>query len=276
MTTHIGATTTLPNGLPMPWLGLGTWQAADGSEVELAVQAALEIGYRGIDTATIYKNEVGVGRAVAASSIPREEIFLTTKVWNDDQGFDNTLRAFEASRKRLGLDYIDLYLVHWPVQGQFHDTWRALEKLYRDNRVRAIGVSNFLIHHLDDLLATAEIVPMVNQVEFHPHLLQPELLAFCRERRIQIEGWAPLMRGGIFEIAEIGQLAKKHGKTPAQIVLRWNLQHEVVVIPKSTSLDRLRENADLFNFELAPEDMAVLDGLDQRRRIGPDPDNFSF
>jgi len=266
----------LYNGVKMPWLGLGVWRAQEGGEVENAVKTAIRIGYRSIDTAAMYGNEAGVGRAVRESGVPREELFITTKVWNTDQGYDSTLAAFEASLQRLGMDYVDLYLIHWPVAGKYKETWKALEKIYRDGRARAIGVSNFQVHHLEDLMADAEIKPMVNQVEFHPYLTQVELREYCSQHGIQVEAWRPLMKGEVANVPEIRELAVKYGKTPAQIVLRWNLQHGVVTIPKSVSESRIRENADLFDFELSREDMAKLDGLNRNQRFGPDPDNFDF
>lgn len=267
---------TLYNGVPMPWLGLGTFKSAMGGDVEQAVRWALELGYRHIDTATIYGNEAGIGQAIRQSGVPRQDLFITTKLWNSDQGFDATLRAYDASLKRLGLDYIDLYLVHWPVQGKFPDTWKALEKLYADKRVRAIGVSNFLVHHLKELLATAQVVPMVNQVEFHPFLLQPALLEYCRQQKIVVEAWGPLFRGDVGKMAEFQNLATKYGKSVPQLLLRWDLQHGVVTIPKSTKRERIQANAELFDFEISPEDMAAIDRLDRGLRIGPDPDNFNF
>jgi diketogulonate reductase-like aldo/keto reductase len=276
MTLHISEAVELANGVKMPWLGLGVYKAKEGEEVEQAVKAALRIGYRSIDTAAFYDNEEGVGRAVRESGVSREELFITTKVWNTDQGYDSTLAAFEASLRRLGMEYVDLYLIHWPVKGKYKETWRALETLYREGRVRAIGVSNFQVHHLEDLMADAEIKPMVNQVEFHPFLTQETLRAFCRKEGIQLEAWSPLMRGEVMNVPEIVELSKKYGKTPAQIVLRWDLQHGVVTIPKSVREERIRENADLFDFELSAEDMAKLDALNRNHRFGPDPDNFHF
>ncbi|MDI3256978.1 MAG: aldo/keto reductase [Kyrpidia sp.] len=272
----ISETAILSNGVPMPWFGLGVYKAEDGEEVERAVLTALEVGYRNIDTAAMYGNEAGVGRAVKASGIPREQMFLTTKVWNTDQGYDSTLKAFEESRRRLGVDYVDLYLIHWPVKGKYKETWKALERLYRDGWVRAIGVSNFQIHHLEDLLAGCEIPPMVNQVEYHPRLTQKPLLAFCEEHRIQLEAWSPLMRGRIFDDPVVRRLAEKYNKSPAQIVLRWDLEHRVATIPKSVRPERIRENADIFDFQLAPQDVANLDQLNRDQRVGPDPDHFHF
>lgn len=265
----------LSSGVKMPWLGLGVWRVKDGNEVVSAVKHAIRCGYRSIDTAALYGNEQGVGRAVKASGIPRDELFITTKVWNSDQGYEHTLQAFEESRKKLGLEYLDLYLIHWPVQGKYNDTWKALEKLYKDGSVRAIGVSNFQIHHLKDLIANNEVIPMVNQVEFHPLLNQKELLSFCKENRIQLEAWSPLMQGNL-NIPVLIELSRKYEKSPAQIVLRWDLQHEVAAIPKSVTPHRIEENADIFDFELSAEDIDQLDALNLNKRFGPDPDNFNF
>ena len=274
--TDIKGTFPLHNGVEMPYLGLGVYLAREGKEVENAVGWALEAGYRHIDTASAYQNEKGVGAAVRNSGLDRREVFVTTKVWNTDQGYESTLRAFDASLARLGLEYLDLYLVHWPVKGKYRETWQALEELYREGRVRAIGVSNFLQHHLEDLLQRAEIVPMVNQMEFHPWLVQEPLLGYCRQRGIQYEAWSPLMQGKIGQVPEIGKIARKYGKTEAQVVLRWDLQKGVVTIPKSSNPERIKANAALFDFELSPEDMALLDSLDKTHRFGPDPDHFDF
>ncbi|MBU7314479.1 aldo/keto reductase [Paenibacillus oleatilyticus] len=268
-------TTVLNNGVRMPWLGLGVWKTKEGDEVVQAVQHALEAGYRSIDTAAVYGNEAGVGQAVQASNIPRDQLFITTKVWNADQGYDSTLRAFEESRRKLQLEVIDLYLIHWPGKDKYKETWKALEKLYKDGLVRAIGVSNFKVHHLEDLLQDSEIVPAVNQVEFHPLLIQQELRTFCKEHKIQLEAWSPLMQGNL-DLPLLSELAGKYGKTPAQIILRWDLQHGVVTIPKSIRESRIRENIDVFDFTLSDEDMARLDGLNQDRRFGPDPDYIEF
>jgi diketogulonate reductase-like aldo/keto reductase len=272
---HLTDTTTLNNGVKMPWFGLGVWRVEAGAQVEDAVKSALANGYRSLDTAAIYGNEEGVGRGIKESGVPREEIFVTTKVWNANQGYESTLAAFDESLEKLGLDYLDLYLIHWPKEGKYKDTWRAMEKLYKDGRVRAIGVSNFHVHHLQDLLADAEVVPAVNQVEYHPLLNQTELLAFCREHKIQLEAWSPLMQGNL-DLPILAQLAQKYGKSPAQIVLRWDLQNEVVTIPKSITPSRIQENAQVFDFELSAEDMAALGALNQNKRFGPDPDNFDF
>ncbi|MCK7605409.1 aldo/keto reductase [Geobacillus stearothermophilus] len=268
--------TTLHNGVKMPWVGLGVYKVKEGEEVRSAVRTALEIGYRHVDTAAFYENEEGVGRAIRESGIPREQVFVTTKVWNTDQGYETTLKAFDASLKKLGFDYVDLYLVHWPVKGKYKETYKALEKLYKDGYVRAIGVSNFQIHHLQDVLADCEIKPMVNQVEYHPRLTQKELQAFCRENGIQLEAWSPLMRGEILTEPTIVEIGKKYGKTPAQVVLRWDLQHGVVTIPKSVTPARIKENADIFDFSLTDEEMKQIDALNLNKRVGPDPDNFNF
>lgn len=260
----------------MPWLGLGVLHIAEGEAVENTVRWGLETGYRHIDTAAIYGNEVGVGRAIKQSDVPRADIFVTTKVWNRDQGYAQTLAAFEASLERLGMDYVDLYLVHWPVEGKYIETWRALETIYDSGRARAVGVSNFLVHHLENLLAEARIGPMVDQVEFHPYLQQPDLQAFCRQHQIQLEAWRPIMKGQVNQLPELVELGQKYGKTPVQITLRWMVQRGVVAIPKSEQQARIQSNADIFDFELAAEELAVIDGLDRRERLGADPDNFHF
>ncbi len=274
--TDIKGTFTLHNGVEMPYLGLGVYLSKDGQEVSNAVKWALQAGYRHIDTASIYANEEGVGSGIKVSGIPREDVFLVSKVWNSDQGYDSTLKAFDDSLERLGTDYLDLYLIHWPVAGKYKDTWKALEKLYKEKRIRAIGVSNFMQHHLEDLLGEAEIVPMVNQMEFHPYLVQQSLIDFCNSKHIQYEAWSPMMQGHIFKDPEFQKLASKYNKTIAQIVLRWDLQKGVVTIPKSSKKERILANADLFDFELSQEDMDHLDSLDKSQRFGPDPDNFDF
>ena len=266
----------LHNGVYMPYLGLGVYLSKDGTEVINAVKWALEAGYRHIDTAAIYGNENGVGHGVRESGIPREDIFLVSKVWNSDQGYESTLKAFDESLHRLKTDYLDLYLIHWPVKGKYKETWKALEHLYEQKRIRAIGVSNFLQHHLEDLLKDAAIVPMVNQVEYHPYLAQPALKSFCELREIQYEAWSPLMQGHVFEIDVFKKMAARYHKTIAQIVLRWDLQKGVVTIPKSSKKDRIIDNANIFDFELSDTDMALLDGLDRGKRFGPDPDTFDF
>jgi diketogulonate reductase-like aldo/keto reductase len=269
---------TLANGVAMPWLGLGTWRSAEGAEVEAAVRTALAVGYRHIDTAAVYRNETGVGRAIRESGVPREEIFLTTKVWNDAQreGPEAVRRAFDDSLAKLGVDTIDLYLVHWPVAGRWMDTWRVLEDLYEQGRCRAIGVSNFLVHHLEEMLPECRVRPMVDQVEFHPWLVQPELLALCEREGIRHEAWSPLMQGRFTELEPLADIAARVGRTPAQVLLRWNLQKGSVTIPKSVTPQRIRENAGILDFELAAEDVARIDGLDRGQRIGPHPDEIEF
>ncbi len=268
--------TTLHNGVKMPWFGLGVYLSEEGQEVINAVKAAVKAGYRSIDTAAFYKNEEGVGQAIKESRIPREELFITTKVWNTDQGYESTLAAFNESLKKLDLEYIDLYLIHWPVKETYKETWKALETLYKEGKVRAIGVCNFQIHHLEDLLADAEIAPMVNQVEYHPRLTQKELLAYCQEHNIQLEAWSPLGRGRMLDEPTLQELAAKYGKTVAQIILRWDLQTGVVTIPKSVKEQRIIENADIFDFELSKADMDKIDSLNRDQRNGPDPDNFNL
>jgi len=268
----------LNNGVLVPQLGLGVWQAKDGTEVERAIAVAFENGYRLIDTAKIYGNETGVGNAMKASGLKREEIFLTTKLWNSDQGYDQTMRAFDGSLQRLGTDYVDLYLIHWPMPkvGKFTDTWKAFEKLYADKRVRAIGVSNFMVTHLEELLSASDLVPAVNQVELHPRLAQRELREFCDQHDIEVESYSPLMHGGeVLDEDAVKQIANRHSKTPAQVVLRWHIQNGLIVIPKSVTPSRIKENIDIFDFELTAKDMAAIDAMDNGGRINPHPDNLN-
>lgn len=275
--TDIGGTCTLNNGVKMPYFGLGVYACNEGKEVIDAVTWALDTGYRHIDSAALYGNERGVGEAVNNHGIPREEVFVVSKVWNSDQGYENTLMAFESSMKKLNLDYLDLYLIHWPVQGKYIDTWKALERLYEEGRIRAIGISNFLDRHIEELLKEAEIIPMVNQMEFHPYLIQQSLIDFCESKGIQYEGWSPLMRGLVFNIDLFKQLSKKYGKSIAQVTLRWNLQKGVVAIPKSSRKERITHNAQIFDFEISEDDMTLIDGLDRNYPvIGPHPDSFDF
>ncbi|OBQ54118.1 aldo/keto reductase [Tamlana sp. s12] len=274
--TDISGFFTLRNGVKMPYLGLGVYLSKDGQEVTNAVHWALEAGYRHIDTAAIYRNEKGVGEGIKTSNVSRKDIFVVNKVWNSDQGYEKTLKAFDKSLKQLQLDYIDLYLVHWPVTGQYKDTWRALEELYRQKKVRAIGVSNFLKHQLEDLMESATIIPMVNQMEFHPYLVQQELIDFCQQHQIQYEAWSPLMQGKVFDLPELQLLANKYNKCIAQIVLRYNLQKGIACIPKSSKRKRIISNADIFDFELSEADTTYLDDMDRNHRFGPNPDNFEW
>jgi diketogulonate reductase-like aldo/keto reductase len=266
----------LNNGVKMPWLGLGVFRAEDGKEVENAVVTALKHGYRSIDTAAVYQNERGVGLGMKKSGVPREEVFLTSKVWTSDQGYKSTMRAFEESLDRLQTNYLDLYLIHWPKGKLSSETWKAMEELYEKGLIRAIGVSNFLVHHLEDFLPECKVIPAVNQIEFHPELIQPELLEYCRGKGIQPEAWSPIMKGKVLNIPVLQELAAKYGKTPVQIVLRWDIQKGVVTIPKSVKPERIISNADIFDFELSDEDMAKIDSLDKNRRLGFHPDEIPF
>jgi diketogulonate reductase-like aldo/keto reductase len=268
-----GSTVTLRGGVEMPRLGLGVWQSAPGEETRDAVAAALAAGYRLVDTARAYRNEADVGAAVRASGIPRGDLFVTTKLWNSDHGYDRALRAIDASLASLGLEQVDLYLVHWPVEGLRGETWRAMERILAEGKARAIGVSNYTVRHLDELLGEAKAPPSVNQVEFSPFLHQRALLAHCRRHGIQLEAYGPLVRGHRMDSPVLARVAAKHRRTPAQVLLRWGLQHDLVVIPKSVRAERIRENADLYGFALDAEDMAALDGLDEGYRTSWDPTN---
>ncbi len=273
-------TTTLHNGVEMPWFGLGVFKVEEGPELVNAVKMAIKHGYRSIDTAAIYENEEGVGQGIREglkeAGISREDLFVTSKVWNADLGYESAIAAYEESLKKLGLEYLDLYLIHWPVEGKYKEAWRALETLYKEGKVKAIGVSNFQIHHLKDLMEDAEVKPMVNQVECHPRLTQKEVQAFCKEQGIQLEAWSPLMQGELLDNDVLQAIATKHGKSVAQVILRWDLQNGIVTIPKSTKEHRIVENSTIFDFELTEEEMNQIDGLNQNHRVGPDPDNFDF
>ena len=273
---NLQSTKTLTNGIEMPLLGLGVYKMTDREETLQAIEKALKVGYRAIDTASLYGNEKEVGEAIRHAGIAREEIFVTTKVWNSDHGYDATLRAFEGSLRKLNLDYIDLYLTHWAVPETFEETYRAIERLYDEKLIRATGVSNHHEHHLEKLLAKANVAPMVNQVELHPYLQQDALKAFCREHQIAITAWSPLGRGGVLHDPTILEISQEVGKTAAQVVLRWHLQNDTIIIPKSVTPSRIEENAQLYDFELTPEQMNKLHALNRNHRFGQDPDNFKF
>ena len=276
MVNHLTDSAVLNNGVKIPWLGFGVFLSPPGDVTQMSVRTALEVGYRHIDTAMIYENESDVGQAIRDSGVNREEIFVTTKVWNADQGYELTLKAFDISRKLLGMDVIDLYLVHWPVIGKYVETYRACEKLYQEGKVRAIGVSNFLVHHLEYLLPRIEVPPTINQVEWHPWLQLPALVRYCRKHNIQLEAWAPLIQGQGMNIPIVVEIGKKYGKSPAQVLLRWDLQRKVVTIPKSNTPSRIKENTEIFDFKLSREDMAAINALDENKRVAADPDYFDF
>jgi diketogulonate reductase-like aldo/keto reductase len=262
--------TTLNNGIQMSLYGLGAWDMY-GKEAEQAVLDALEIGYRLIDTATLYNNEKEIGDAIRKSGIPRSEIFVTTKVPNSQQGYDATLKAFDASMKVLNIGYIDLYLVHWPIKGKRKDTWMALEKLFIDKRVRAIGVANYLMPFLKELETYRLIVPAVDQIEFSPWLFLKNEFQYCKEHNIQLQSYSPLTRRKKFNDKRLQELCKKYNKTPAQIILRWNIEHFISTIPKSSNKKRLQENFDIFDFSLSKEDLDLMDSFDENFRVVEDP-----
>lgn len=274
--TDLKGTVKLANGIEMPYFGLGVFKTNEGTEVENSVKWALESGYRHIDTAAIYKNERGVGNALKASGIPRNELFITTKAWNDNQRNNTVMKGFEESLDLLQTDYVDLYLIHWPVLGKYTATWKVMEEIYRSGRAKAIGVSNFLQHHLEDIFGIAEIKPMVNQVECHPYLVQQPLLDFCRTHDIVFEAWSPIMRGAVNDIPLFIEFSEKYKKTPVQIVLRWDLQKGIVTIPKSVHQERIKSNADIFDFVLSIEDIHRINALDKNERYGSHPDTFKF
>jgi diketogulonate reductase-like aldo/keto reductase len=267
----INSKVKLNNDLEMPYFGLGVYLMDPGEETWQAVSIALEAGYRLIDTAAMYGNERDVGLAIKESNILREEVFVTTKLWNSDHGYDRTLRAFDKSLKLLDMDYIDLYLIHWPVEGLRKETWRAMEKIYHNGRCRAIGVSNYTISHLTELLDCADVPPAVNQVEFSPFLYQKDLQDFCNSKNIRLEAYSPLTRTKKFNNSTIQKIAEKYQKSSAQIMIRWALQHEVIVIPKSSNRERIRENALVFDFSISAEDMETLNGLNQNYHVSWDP-----
>jgi diketogulonate reductase-like aldo/keto reductase len=268
------ATVKLNNGADIPLLGLGVYQSPPGKTTQDAVRHALKCGYRLVDTARIYGNEQDVGLAIRESGSPREEVFVTTKLWNSDHGYDSTIRACEESLRRLGLKSLDLYLIHWPVSGVRNESWRAMEKLLKDGKCRAIGVSNYTINHLSEMLASSNTIPAVNQVEFHPFLYQQELLEYCRGHGIQLEAYSPLTRGERLNHPKVVEIAKKHGRTPAQVLIRWAVQHSVVAIPKSVRNERILENSRVFDFTLSLSEMKALDSLNEDFRTCWDPSNL--
>ncbi|MFG3435514.1 aldo/keto reductase [Lysinibacillus fusiformis] len=274
-------TVTLNNGLKMPLVGYGVFRVPEGEDLAEAVKTAIAKGYRSIDTAQVYRNEESVGRGIRAAIeeglVTREELFITSKVWNDGLSYEETLAAYDSSLEKIGLDYLDLYLVHWPgIDTNYVEVYKALEKIYQDGRVRSIGVSNFHVHHLEKLLKETKVIPVINQIEFHPHLTQEEVRAYCTDKDIQVEAWSPLMNGALLEEALIQELASKYDKTPAQIVLRYDVQHNVVTIPKTMTATRMVENLDVFDFTLTDGEMARLDALNDGLRCGPDPEKFNF
>ncbi|GAB1810438.1 aldo/keto reductase [Priestia megaterium] len=280
MMKNLQDTVTLHNGVKMPGFGLGVFKVEEGPELVNAIKVAIKHGYRSIDTAAIYGNEEGVGQGIRQglkeAGISRENVFVTSKIWNSDLGYEATIAAYETSLKKLGLDYLDLYLIHWPVEGKYKEAWRALETLYKEGKVKAIGVSNFQVHHLKDLMEDAEIKPVINQVEYHPRLTQKELQAFCEKHYIQLEAWSPLMQGELLDNEVLTEIANKHNKSVAQVILRWDVQNGIITIPKSTKEHRIVENASIFDFELNKEEIERIDELNQNHRVGPDPDNFDF
>jgi 2,5-diketo-D-gluconate reductase A len=271
---ELSPTLAFSDGHRIPQLGLGVYKIRDDAEAVAAVRTALEVGYRHIDTATLYRNEAAVGRAIRESDIDRADVFVTTKVWNDQQGFDETLRAFDESLAKLGFDYVDLYLIHWPAprQDRYVATWHALERLRAEGRARSIGVSNFKPHHIERLMAESDTVPVINQVELHPFLPQHETRAFDEAHGILTESWSPLARGRVLTSPVIERVAAKHGVSPAQAVIRWHLQQRLVVIPKSAHPDRIRSNFDVFGFTLDDDDLEAIAGLESGFRTGADPD----
>ncbi|MER2127260.1 aldo/keto reductase [Solibacillus sp.] len=273
---NLQSTKKLANGILMPRLGLGVYKMTDRDETLQAITTAIDLGYRAIDTAALYYNEEEVGEAIRNASVKREELFVTTKVWNSDQGYDNTLRAFETSLKKLDMDYVDLYLTHWPVEGKFVDTYRAIERLYEEKLIRVPGVSNHHEHHLQQVLASCNVAPMVNQVELQPYLNQAELRAFCQEHQIAVTAWSPLGRGHVLNDETITRIAADYGVTPAQVILRWHIQNDVLVIPKSVTPSRIKENSEVFHFELTEATMQEINALNRNERFGQSPDSFKF
>ena len=274
MNLEISTTIEMNNGVKIPLLGLGTYLSESGSVAEKAVKSALDIGYRHIDTARFYNNEESIGKAVRTHIIHRKEIFVTTKLWNSDHGYKQALEAFEGSLNRLDIEYIDLFLIHWPVEKLRNETWKALEKVYKEGKCKAIGVSNYTVRHLKELLEVCEIKPVINQVEFHPFLFQKELMEYCRKNDILLEGYSPFAKGKRLNDPRLEPLAKKYNKTNAQIIVRWHLQHEVVVIPKSSNTERIKENSEVYDFNISEEDMNYINSLNENYRCTWDPTNI--
>lgn len=275
MNLTIESTKTLHNGVEMPRFGLGVYKMTDKQAAVEAMVKAIRTGYKAIDTATVYDNEAEVGEAIRAGGVKREELFITSKVWNTDQGYDQTLRAFEASLKRLDMDYLDLYLTHWAIPETFEETYRAIERLYDEKLIRAAGVSNHQQHHLEKILAKANTKPMVNQIELHPQLTQEPLREFCAAQDIAVTSWSPLARGRLLEDPVLAEIGEKYGKSIAQTIIRWHLQNDLIVIPKSVTPSRIAENADIFDFSLSQEEMNLISGLNQDWRSGTHPDEIS-
>ncbi|MCM3721239.1 aldo/keto reductase [Solibacillus isronensis] len=279
MITSLQDTIKLNNEVKMPAMGLGVFQVENDTTAEI-VKNAIELGYRSIDTAAIYGNEAGVGEgiklALASTGLNREDLFITSKVWNAGLNYEETVSAYEESLEKLGLDYLDLYLIHWPGKNKFAESWSALEDLYIKGKIRAIGVCNFNISHLQDLMKNARVTPVINQVEFHPRLQQQSLRAFCKEHNIQLEAWAPLMQGDLLEDPTIAKIAEKYGKSNSQVILRWDIQNGVITIPKSVRKERMAQNADIFDFSLTDEEMQIINAMNLDKRVGPDPVVFDF
>ena len=279
MITSLQDTIKLNNEVEMPAMGLGVFQVENDTTAEI-VKNAIELGYRSIDTAAIYGNEAGVGEgiklALASTGLNREDLFITSKVWNAGLNYEETVSAYEESLEKLGLDYLDLYLIHWPGKNKFAESWSALEDLYIEGKIRAIGVCNFNISHLQNLMKNARVTPVINQVEFHPRLQQQSLRAFCKEHNIQLEAWAPLMQGGLLEDPTIAKIAEKYGKSNSQVILRWDIQNGIITIPKSVRKERMAQNADIFDFSLTVEEMQIINAMNLDKRVGPDPEVFDF
>ena len=273
---NLSSRVKLNNGVEVPYLGLGVFKVEEGEETYNAVKWAIEAGYRYVDTAAVYGNEVSVGKAIKDSGIARKDIFVTTKLWNEDMRQNNQLKAIDESLKKLGLDYVDLYLIHWPVKGKYVESWKKMEQIYKSGKARAVGISNFNIHHIKDILEVSDLVPAVNQCECSPELTQVELADYCKQKGIQFQPWSPLGQGNTLKDPKIAAIAKKYGKSPAQIILRWDLQRGFINIPKSSNKSRIVENSKIFDFELKDADFKELFTLNKNKRYGPDPETFDF